>query len=45
MVRCVRCGAGIGAEHVRERGPHGQDQNRQASTDRDEPAKAAARVP
>ena len=34
MVRCVRCGAGIGAQHVGQRGPHGQDQDRQAGHDR-----------
>ena len=38
VVRCVRCGAGIGAEHVGQRGPHGQDQDRQAGHDhRDRP--------
>ena len=34
MVRCVRCGPGIGAQHVGQRGPHGQDQDRQAGHDR-----------
>ena len=34
VVRCVRCGAGIGAQHVGQRGPHGQDQDRQAGHDR-----------
>ena len=34
VVRSVRCGASIGAEHVGQRGPHGQDQDRQAGHDR-----------
>ena len=30
----VRCGVRIGVQHVRQRGPHGQDQDRQAGHDR-----------
>ena len=34
VVWSVRCGASIGAEHVGQRSPHGQDQDRQAGHDR-----------
>ena len=34
VVWSVRCGASVGAQHVGQGGPHGQDQDRQAGHDR-----------